>query len=61
MTAHNLIISDFIKILKEIKAKGHTLVDLEIRDDLTISLKGVEDSKEDPKGKKKDIDWEETI
>ena len=59
MTAHNLVISDFIKILKEIKAKGHTLVDLEIKDDLTLSLKGVENSKTD--SKIGDVDWEQTI
>lgn len=62
MTAHNLVITDFIKVLKELKAKGHTLVDLEIKDDLTISLKGVESVKEDLKNRKiGDTDWEQTI
>lgn len=62
MTAHNLVITDFIKVLKELKTKGHTLVDLEIKDDLTISLKGVESVKEDLKNRKiGDTDWEQTI
>jgi hypothetical protein len=60
MTAHNLIIQDFIKVLKEMKAKGYSLVDLEIKDDLTLSIKGIETSKKDSK-KNLDIDWEQLI
>lgn len=59
MTAHNLEISDFIKILKDLKAKGHKSVDLEIRDDLTLVVRGVEITKTD--NKIGDIPWEETI
>lgn len=61
MTAHNLIIQDFIKVLKEMKAKGYSLVDLEIKDDLTLSIKGIESSKKNDKKNLDNIDWEQLI
>lgn len=59
MTAYNVEIKDLIKVLKEIKAKGYEIVDIEIKNDLTISLKGVESIKEDKNRKLNDIDWEQ--
>jgi hypothetical protein len=62
MTAYNIDIQEFMKLLKEIKAKGHKLVDVEIKEDATLYLKGVEGSKEEKTNKKiSDTDWEQTV